>query len=243
MPLKIDELESLTGSTIKTGFLNTGAQLYSDNRNVAFASVPTEIAGQPYVMTAESDKGATGNAVLKFTVNRPSYVYILYDSRGTAAKGGEPPAWVSNGFVKLDQAAEVSGGGMGEMAVYRSGMQMSGQITVGGNADPPAQGYQNNYVVAVAPAEEHGTDGTGVVALSVPSETGGTEGYEGSMGFSFTVMSREGDRERGGERRRGIDRKLEAGGGGGIGSDVKAESCASINPQMFFRLAQRRLLT
>ena len=46
---------------------------------------------------------------------------------------------------------------------------------------------QNNYVVAVAPAEEHRTEGVGVVALSIPSETGGTEAYEGAMGFSFTV--------------------------------------------------------
>jgi len=33
--------------------------------------------------------------------------------------------------------------------------------------------------VVVAPSEEHATEGTGVVALSIPSETGGTEGYEG----------------------------------------------------------------
>jgi hypothetical protein len=109
------------------------------------------------------------------------------DSRGPAEKGGEPPAWLSNGYVKLDEKAEVSDSGMGEMVVYRSGMQVSGLVTVGGCADPPSQGYEHNYVVAVAPAQEHATDGTGTVALSIPGETGGTEGYEGSMGFSFTV--------------------------------------------------------
>jgi len=41
------------------------------------------------------------------------------------------------------------------------------------------QGYESNYVVVVAPSEEHATEGMGVVALSIPSETGGTEGYEG----------------------------------------------------------------
>jgi hypothetical protein len=114
-------------------------------------------------------------------------VYVLRDERGTAAKGGEPPAWLANGFMKLDEPAEVSDEEMGSMVVYRSGMAMSGQITLGGNADPPSEGYGANYVVAVAPATEHATEGTGVIALSVPSETGGTEGYEGAMGFTFTV--------------------------------------------------------
>jgi hypothetical protein len=46
-----------------------------------------------------------------------------------------------------------------------SGMAMSGQITLGGNGDPPSMGYGANYVVALAPAEEHATEGTGTVAL------------------------------------------------------------------------------
>jgi hypothetical protein len=66
-------------------------------------------------------------------------VYVLRDERGTAAKGGEPPAWLANGFIKLDEPAEVSDEEMGSMVVYRSGMAMSGQITLGGNADPPSQ--------------------------------------------------------------------------------------------------------
>lgn len=150
--------------------------------------MPSELAGQPYILTADSDKAETGSAVLKFSVNRPCYVYILRDSRGTAEGGGEPPAWLSNGFLKLeDQKVDVSDEDMVSMVVYRSGMAMSGQITLGGNGDPPSTGYEHNYVVVVAPAEEHASEGTGVVALSIPSETGGTEGYEGSMGFSFHV--------------------------------------------------------
>jgi hypothetical protein len=187
-PLRIQEIDSVTGTRLKVGFLDVGKPLYSDDEDITFTSVPAEIAGQPYIMTADSDKGETGSAALKFTLNRPAYIYILFDSRGTADGGGEPPAWVSNGFMKLeDDKAEVSDDEMGFMAIYKSGMAMSGQVTLGGNADPPSTGYGHNYVVAVAPAEEHATEGTGVVALSIPSETGGTEGYEGSMGFSFTV--------------------------------------------------------
>ena len=187
-PLAISEIDSISGTSLKAGLLHPGAQLYVDDDEITFTSVPAEISGQPYIMTADSDKGETGSSALTFVVNRPSYVYVLRDSRGTAAKGGEPPAWLSNGFMKMeDQMAEVSDEEMGSMVVYRSGMAMSGQITLGGNADPPSQGYEANYVVAVAPAAEHATEGTGVIALSIPSETGGTEGYEGSMGFTFTV--------------------------------------------------------
>jgi len=187
-PLAISEVDSLSGTQLKSGFINVGAPLYIDEQDITVTSLPAEIAGQPYIMTADSDKGETGSSVLTFTVNRPCYVYILRDSRGTAAKGGEPPAWLSNGFMKLeDQVVGVSDEDMEDMGIYRSGMAMSGMITLGGNADLPSQGFENNYVVVVAPSEEHATEGTGVVALSIPSETGGTEGYEGSMGFTFTV--------------------------------------------------------
>ena len=66
-------------------------------------------------------------------------------------------------------------------------MRLKNEIFKHTHTNTHAQGYGANYVVAVAPATEHATEGTGVIALSVPSETGGTEGYEGSMGFTFTV--------------------------------------------------------
>lgn len=114
-------------------------------------------------------------------------MYILLDSRGTADGGGSPPRWISSGFNKIDTVAEVSDPEMGTMAVYKSGMPMNGLIELGGNANPPSTGYEHNYVVAVAPSQEHASSGVGTIALAVPSGTGGTEGYEGSMGFTFTV--------------------------------------------------------
>ena len=67
-PLKIEEVDVLSGATAKTSFLNVGAQVYADDRGITFTSVPSEIAGQPFVQTADSDKSETGVAVLEFKV-------------------------------------------------------------------------------------------------------------------------------------------------------------------------------
>ncbi|EKX33333.1 hypothetical protein GUITHDRAFT_166504 [Guillardia theta CCMP2712] len=188
-PLSISEIDAISGATYKTGYLAAGQLLYSDNDEIKFESVPAEISGQPYILTANEDKGLSGTTELVFHVNRPCFVYVLRDIRGTAAGGGQPPSWLANGFVKLDSVVEVSDSDMGSMAIYKSGMAMSGRISLGGNGAPPSVGYENNYVVVVAPSEEHATSGVGVIGLKIPADTEGNEAYEGSMGFSFTVNS------------------------------------------------------
>jgi len=150
---------SIVGTPLRSGFLRVGAQLYSDDGEITFTSVPTELADLPYIRTADADKDLTVLEALTFVVKKPSFVYVLRDSRGTAANGGATPAWLaddashalpgSGGFEKLDKAAKVSDEKMGSMVVYRSRMAMSGRITLGGNAAPPSQGYGANYVVAV----------------------------------------------------------------------------------------------
>ena len=205
-PLSISEIDAISGAAYKTGYLAAGQLLYSDNDEIKFESVPAEISGQPYILTANEDKGLSGTTELVFHVNRPCFVYVLRDIRGTAAGGGQPPSWLANGFVKLDSVVEVSDSvsrngcdwlscvifshqDMGSMAIYKSGMAMSGRISLGGNGAPPSVGYENNYVVVVAPSEEHATSGVGVIGLKIPADTEGNEAYEGSMGFSFTVNS------------------------------------------------------
>ena len=185
--LAISEQESTFGGSLRTGFLQDGAALYSDRSDITFTSIPPEIHGEPYILTIDNQKGKTGPNVLSFRVNRPSYVYVLFDSRGTAAGGGSPPAWLSSGFNKLEVVAEVNDEAMATMGVYKSGMPMNGLVELGGNANLPSLGYGDTYVVAVAPSQEHASAGLGTIALAVPSGTGGTEGFEGSMGFTFTA--------------------------------------------------------
>jgi hypothetical protein len=150
---------SIVGTPLRSGFLRVGAQLYTDKGEITFTNVPTEVEGLPYIRTPDADKDLVVTEALTFVVNKPSFVYVLRDSRGTAANGGAIPAWLaedashalpgSGGFEELDMAAKVSNEKMGSMVVYRSRKAMSGRITLGGNAAPPSQGYGGNYVVAV----------------------------------------------------------------------------------------------
>jgi hypothetical protein len=52
---------------------------------------------------------------------------------------------------------QVSDTAMGFMALYKSGMPVSGQVTLGGNRAATSSGSLSNYVVVVAPAQEHGS--------------------------------------------------------------------------------------
>ena len=75
-PLRFSEIDSVSGTQLKTGFLHVGADLYSDDDGITFKSVPVEVAGQPYILTADSDKGLTGASALTFTVNIYLHIYI-----------------------------------------------------------------------------------------------------------------------------------------------------------------------
>jgi hypothetical protein len=55
------------------------------------------------------------------------------------------------------QTIQVTDEGMGFMAIYKSGMPVSGTVTLGGNRAPTASGALDNYVVVVAPSQEHGS--------------------------------------------------------------------------------------
>lgn len=175
------------GTVLPTGFVKVGAKLYMD-KETAFTKVPSALSGQPYIQTRAADYGDMSDEALKFTLNRPAFVYVLVDTRGTSLSGGQAPQWLSGGFQKMpDMHVEVSDAEMGSMVVFKSGMPMSGEVTLGGQHAIPASGAKDSYVVVVAPAKEHGSIGSGVVAVNIPSGTEGNEAFEGSMGLTFQV--------------------------------------------------------
>mmetsp|Transcript_40115 Transcript_40115/g.78627 ORF Transcript_40115/g.78627 Transcript_40115/m.78627 type:complete len:597 (+) Transcript_40115:22-1812(+) len=177
--------------TPTTGFMAVGAPLYSapsSATSITFKSVPAILSGQPYILTKSTRYTSRRSDELQFDVNRPSYIYVLLDSRSTSEKGGQAPGWIASGFNKVDDKVEVSDADMGEMVVYKSGMPVSGTVTLGGAKDSPASGARRNYVVVAVPAKEHGSVGMGTVAVNIPAGTEGTEAFEGSMGLTFTVV-------------------------------------------------------
>jgi len=67
------------------------------------ACLRTRVSGNKHgVFTPNSQQKITD-----FVAGRLSYVYVLYDSRGTADKGGLPPTWLTTGFTKLEDQVEV----------------------------------------------------------------------------------------------------------------------------------------
>lgn len=145
------------GTVLPTGFMKVGAKLYMD-KETAFTKVPSALSGQPYIQTRAADFGDMSDEALKFTLNRPAFVYVLVDTRGTSLSGGQAPQWLSGGFQKMpDMHVGVSDAEMGSMVVFKSGMPMSGEVTLGGQHATPASGAKDSYVVVVAPAKEVGS--------------------------------------------------------------------------------------
>jgi len=186
-PLALTMLGSASGRRYQQGFLVAGAPLYSDTTAFKFIAIPPELSGQAYVMTADADKGSSQNPAVTFSVNRPSFIFVLRDLKGTSEGGGKSPAWLSNGFVKQAYTVKVSDP-LAEMAVYKSGLPLTGLVQLGGNGAPPSIGYEANYVVAVAAAEDHASpEGMGEQALRISAGTGGNQEFDGSMGFAFNA--------------------------------------------------------
>ena len=52
---------------------------------------PQELSGQAYVMTADADKGSVRSPAVTFSVNRPSFIFVLRDLKGTSEGGGKVP--------------------------------------------------------------------------------------------------------------------------------------------------------
>lgn len=186
-PLALSMVGSGSRRRYSQGFLMPGAPLYADSNAFKFITLPPELAGQAYILTADADKGSTASPSVTFSVNRPAFIYVLRDSKGTSAQGGKSPAWLSNGFVKQDYTVTVSDP-MGTMTVYKSGLPLTGLVQLGGNGAAPSAGYEHNYVVVVAASESHASpDGMGEPALRISGGTGGNQEFTGSMGFGFNV--------------------------------------------------------
>jgi len=130
--------------------LDVGDVYYID-RQYTIISMPVELKGGTWIMTANDDKQSVGNGFLKFEVKNPVTVYVLRDSRGDNDKGGSPPQWLSDNFEKVkDWKVEVTDSNMGFFTVWKSKADFpAGKVELGGNADPPAAGQGSHYVVVL----------------------------------------------------------------------------------------------
>lgn len=162
--LKVTDIKVTSGKQYKLGDkgIGVGTTYYID-RAYTVNALPKELEGCMFIMTANDDKNSTGADFLKFTVNINAEVWLAHDSRGEKEKGGTPPEWLSekNGWVKHpDMIMEVTDANMG-FFVFWSKEFKKGQVTIGGNADPPASGQGSNYVVLIKPGKSLAVESKG----------------------------------------------------------------------------------
>jgi len=160
--IEVKNLKAKSGKPYKVAekSLDVGDVYYID-RQYTIVSMPDELKGGTWIMTANDDKHSKGEDFLTFEVTQSVTVYILHDSRGEEEKGGTPPEWLSKNFEKVeDWKVEVTDASMGWFNVWKADFP-KGEIKIGGNEDPPAAGHGSNYVVVLspsrgAPVESHG---------------------------------------------------------------------------------------
>lgn len=123
------------------GTFTSGRRLFSD-RDYTFSSMyPARFERQPYLVTANVDRGNFLNDFLSFDLLAPAEVAILYDARASSR-----PDWMS-GY-------QATGEQVGTTDTARDVFSRSfpaGQVTIGGNGALGAEGARSMYSVVIVP--------------------------------------------------------------------------------------------
>ncbi len=126
------------------GSLAVGNDVYVD-RTFTYASMPVDLAGEEYILTANDDKNGTGSDFLTFDLASDATVYVLFDVRASAL-----PAWLSDWTATGDVVTTTDV----DRDVFSKAFT-AGTVVLGGNADSPMAGASSMYsVVAVGAAAQ-----------------------------------------------------------------------------------------
>lgn len=159
-----------------------GAPVFID-RSYTFTSVPAEIAGAPYIVTANGDKNRSEENFLSFDISQDATVYIAYDVRASSL-----PNWLAS----WDAAGSILGTSDVDRDLFSRDFS-AGTVTLGGNMAAGASGAGSAYnVIAVPngtlpPANVAPTAGfnanptSGMVALDVNFDASGSSDSDGSI--------------------------------------------------------------
>ncbi len=155
--IKVDNIVVTSGRAYVVGpkGIDVGTKYYID-RDYVVNTLPKELIGATFIMTANDDKNSIGEDFLKFSVNRPVKVWLARDSRGDEGKGGKIPDWLSKakGWTRHeDMKIDVSDANMG-FFILNSKEFEKGLIVLCGNADPPSAGHGSQYLVLLTPTEK-----------------------------------------------------------------------------------------
>jgi len=147
-PVKITDLKVADKSPYEIGEgLKKGSKYYID-RDYTVLEMPADMVGIQWIMTGNSQKNSKGAAFVTFTVDRPSIIWIGYDSRGNEAKKGVPPAWLTKDYKMAAGTIKVTDGNMDTFNLWKRSVP-AGEVVIPGNSEAPAKGFGSNYLVLV----------------------------------------------------------------------------------------------
>jgi hypothetical protein len=139
-------LQDLEPSTIdpylKQNLLEVGDTYYVDEE-YTLTSIPPELDGGIWIMTANSEYSNAQDNYISFSVDRNVEVYVGYDHGATA-----PPDWLENNFNPTSGVIGVTDPGTSVLDLYKAAFG-PGTITLGGNLAEGASGASSSYVVIV----------------------------------------------------------------------------------------------
>jgi hypothetical protein len=145
--LVVSNLSVASGKSyvVDTSGISSGDVVYID-RSYRYNSVPAAVEGAVYIRTANTDKNATSTSFLSFSVNQDVTVYVVYGVRGTPARGGSLPNWLS-GWTNTGLTI-----GTTDVAhrLYSRDF-VAGAVSLGGNMAAGAKGANSNYTVVIVP--------------------------------------------------------------------------------------------
>jgi cytochrome c peroxidase len=136
------QTSSLFGEYALTTF-GPGVLSYLDRDFVWSAAPPARLVGMPAIQTRNNDKRSFSDDFLRFSLQSPAEVVVLYDQRGDV-----PPEWLAS-FVETGEVVH------NDDTSYRlfSKAMPAGEVVLGGNAARGASGPESMYVVVVVPRE------------------------------------------------------------------------------------------
>jgi DNA-binding beta-propeller fold protein YncE len=141
----ITDIQIPGGRTYEKGILAAGETVHID-RDYSFTHVPAVLEGQEFIRSANDDKEVAADDFLTFTLSQDAIVYVLYDMRSITL-----PEWLADDSWELIDQFVVTDDVI--RRVYKREFP-AGQVTLGGNAQPPMAGSGTNYNVVVRPADD-----------------------------------------------------------------------------------------
>ena len=143
-------VDNLTPSTVapylKQNLLEVGGDYYVDEE-FTLDSIPAELDGGVWIMTANADKTDASASYVVFDVDRSVTVYIAYDAGASTI-----PDWLKSGsgFTITELTLTVDGDAATSTFNLYSKVYPTGSITgLGGNLAAGASGADSNYLVIV----------------------------------------------------------------------------------------------